>query len=165
MAFRVVPQIGVLPWRLAPHGHHLEVLVISRRSGSGWTLPKGHTEPGRTLREQAAIEAWEEAGIVRVRKSPMPEIGTLEMPRRGERLHIRMFLLQVDHLETQFPEAGQRRRRWVHPPELITLLPRDWHSVIDHALPMIHELVYEGGCDLATVPFAASHAPYAPRPA
>jgi 8-oxo-dGTP pyrophosphatase MutT (NUDIX family) len=40
----------------------IEFLLVQTRRGR-WTFPKGHTEPGLTTAQAAALEAFEEAGV------------------------------------------------------------------------------------------------------
>ena len=40
------------------------VCLITSSSGKRWLVPKGNLQKGRDLRETAAREAWEEAGLI-----------------------------------------------------------------------------------------------------
>jgi 8-oxo-dGTP pyrophosphatase MutT (NUDIX family) len=53
-------QVAAVCFRLKRRG--IEFLLV--RTGSGrWTFPKGGAEPGLTLAQSAAVEAFEEAGV------------------------------------------------------------------------------------------------------
>lgn len=51
---------------IAVHGGTAQIAIIARRNRAGrleWCLPKGHVEPGETLRQAAEREVAEETGI------------------------------------------------------------------------------------------------------
>jgi phosphohistidine phosphatase len=54
-------QSSVIPFRMA--GNKLEILITRSSQNKHWVVPKGIAEPGHTLQESAAKEAWEEAGV------------------------------------------------------------------------------------------------------
>src|SRR5438270_65110 len=60
---RSIVQYGALPWRRTPDGA-LEVLLITTRGTRRWIVPKGWADDGLDPREAAAIEAYEEAGVL-----------------------------------------------------------------------------------------------------
>ncbi len=55
-------QVGALPYRRREDGG-LEVLLVTTRGTGQWMVPKGWPMAGKSLREAAAQEAWEEAGV------------------------------------------------------------------------------------------------------
>lgn len=95
-----------------------DVLLITSRGTGRWVIPKGWPMRGKSLSVAAEIEAWEEAGV-------RGRIGTTEIgrfrynkTRKGVTpVEVRVFLLEADCLTADFPEAGQRRRRWFSPAE------------------------------------------------
>lgn len=109
-------QVAALCTRATPDGRGTQVLLVTSRGTGRWILPKGWPMAGRTLAEAAGQEAWEEAGV-RGTLDPAP-IGHfladkvtddgLSMPCRVE-----VFRLRVAEIRADFPEAGQRTRRWV----------------------------------------------------
>lgn len=95
-----------------------EVLLVTSRDTGRWVIPKGWPMEGRTLPGAAAQEAWEEAGV-RGRIRPA-EIGRFRYDKTQDRgysvpVELRVFLLTVDRLADDFPERGQRKRRWFAP--------------------------------------------------
>ena len=54
-------QVAALCWRTGLAG--LEVLLITSRHSKRWILPKGWLQPDLTAAENAAREAFEEAGV------------------------------------------------------------------------------------------------------
>lgn len=95
-----------------------EVLLITSRGTGRWVIPKGWPMAGKSLPAAAATEAWEEAGVT-------GQIGEAEIGRYSYdkdqdqgyavRVEVRVFLLEVADLGTDFAEAGQRLRRWFSP--------------------------------------------------
>ncbi len=69
----------------------------------------------KTASESAAIEAWEEAGVIgAVAEEPIGAFETLKFRDDGTwaRLAVDLFPLEVERLEESFPEKGQRVVRW-----------------------------------------------------
>lgn len=95
-----------------------EVLLITSRGSGRWILPKGWPMPGKTLAEAAAQEAWEEAGIRgRVESEPCGTYMTRKYAPAdvGRRSRVHVFRLHFESQEQVFPEAGERKLRWVTP--------------------------------------------------
>jgi 8-oxo-dGTP pyrophosphatase MutT (NUDIX family) len=55
-------QAGAIVVRAGKSGPRI-LLVTARRNPDNWIFPKGHVEPGETLRAAAVREAREEAGV------------------------------------------------------------------------------------------------------
>jgi len=131
----VLTQYGVIPVRPASGGA-LEILLITSRETRRWVVPRGNPIPGKSAPESAAQEAWEEAGII----GPVdPEaIGHYSYQKR-RRLGtavpavVHLFRMNVAEERDDWPEKGQRERRWfaaeegaaaVHEEELALLIRR-----------------------------------------
>lgn len=94
-----------------------EVLLITSRRSGRWIIPKGWPMEGKTPSESALIEAWEEAGVEGsvfnrclglfsyVKQMTEPELPCAAM----------VYPVKVKNLADDYPEAGQRRRRWLRP--------------------------------------------------
>lgn len=125
-------QVAALCYRGTAKG--TEVLLITSRESRRWILPKGWTMPGLSPAEAAAQEAWEEAGV----KGKLPK-GCAGLYRYDKVLEtgtdlpvtVAVFPIEVKKLEEDFPEKGQRKRKWfslkkastrVQEPELKKLL-------------------------------------------
>ena len=91
-----------------------EVLLITSRGSRRWILPKGWPMDGKTPGESAAIEAWEEAGVLG--KSDERCLGLFSYSKSLDDGILpclaMVFPLKVKSLEKDYPEARQRRRRW-----------------------------------------------------
>lgn len=93
-----------------------EILVITSRRSGRWIIPKGWPVDGKTPAAAAAQEAWEEAGVEgKVGAAPLglfsyrkTKEDTLDLPCVAV-----VYPLRVKKHYRQFPEAGQRKRRWV----------------------------------------------------
>ena len=116
-------QSGVLAYRVDSGGRHT-VLLISKRRSNGWGIPKGHLAPMLSLAQNAAKEAFEEAGIEgRIAKKAA---GVLHLHKHSG-LHPVVFevwvhLLEVTRELEEWPERAERRRRWVPPREAAEIL-------------------------------------------
>ncbi len=100
-------------------------MLISGRQPAGssqpvWVLPQGGVEPGQTPAEAAAAEAWEEAGVEgKVESGPFMfyeyEIGS-------GWCRVSVFRMRVEHEAGQWPERGERSRRWLPWRESISII-------------------------------------------
>jgi 8-oxo-dGTP pyrophosphatase MutT (NUDIX family) len=95
-----------------------EILLITSRRSKRWIVPKGWPMDGVTPGEAAMQEAWEEAGV----KGKAYErcLGLYSYNKTVERgvmlpCVAMVYPVRVRSLASEFPEAGQRRRKWYTP--------------------------------------------------
>jgi len=106
-------QCAALP--LSREGGEVRVLLVTSRETRRWVVPKGWVEKRTSPAEQAAQEAFEEAGIRgRIARTP---IGTYAYAKRlsggtSVTCEVEVYPLEVDTLLETWPEHGQRERRW-----------------------------------------------------
>lgn len=108
-------QVAALCTRAGADGGD-EVLLVTSRGTGRWILPKGWPMPGRSLAEAAAQEAWEEAGVRGTAEAEaLGSYDARKLTDGGLSLPctVNVYRLRVDALAEDFPEARQRRRRWV----------------------------------------------------
>jgi 8-oxo-dGTP pyrophosphatase MutT (NUDIX family) len=109
-------ESGVLAFRREGSGEPL-VLLISKRRSKKWGIPKGRAEPHLSLHENAAKEAFEEAGVIgyiapssvgmyRAEKS-----ATNSTTKRI--IEVWVYLLEVTETLPDWPEKAKRTTRWV----------------------------------------------------
>ncbi|WP_371225948.1 NUDIX hydrolase [Roseovarius sp. 2305UL8-3] len=109
-------QFSALCYRMV-RGRPEILLITSRRSGR-WILPKGWPMDGKTPSESAMIEAWEEAGVIgkvspkclglysyHKEISPEEDLPCVAM----------VYPIRVKSLASKYPEAGERKRKWLRP--------------------------------------------------
>ena len=104
-------QFAALPWRMAGDG--LEICLVTSRGRGRWILPKGWPMDGVTPAQAATIEAREEAGLL-----GQPEdrcLGLWSYVKSGAPHVAMVFPLRVDRVLDDWPERGQRRRKWFSP--------------------------------------------------
>jgi 8-oxo-dGTP pyrophosphatase MutT (NUDIX family) len=92
----------------------LVMLVTSRERGR-WVLPKGWTKKRLTGAQLAALEAYEEAGLIG--KVTRRSIGSYNyLKRMGDgsivACDVDVFPMKVSELLDDWPERSQRQRRW-----------------------------------------------------
>lgn len=110
-------QVAALCLRDGPAGR--EVLLVTSRGTGRWLLPKGW--PGRGLdgAGSALREAREEAGVARatVRPEPIGRYAAVKVGAGGlaEPCEVLVYEVRVDTLADDWPERGQRCRRWAAP--------------------------------------------------
>ena len=119
-------QTGALPWRIA-RGSKPEVMLVTGRRSGRWMIPKGWPMSGRSLADAAAREAFEEAGISGT-IDPNP-LGSFHHEKRSlfgtVDVEILVHLLAVDREFPEWPERGQRERKWFPVEEAATLVHSD----------------------------------------
>lgn len=108
-----VQQSAALPYSY--RNGRIELLLITSSGTGRWIIPKGHIEPGLTPAESAEAEALEEAGVIG--KLSARSIGSYLYSKRpergGDRCRVKVFALEVTRVLDDYPEAGQRARRWM----------------------------------------------------
>lgn len=105
-----IEQSGVIPYRI--QNGEIEVMLITSSTGKRWVIPKGLIEPDMTSPDSAAKEAWEEAGLLG--KVDPESIGTYEYYKSGYTCQVEVFLLKVQTVLENWPEASKRKRQWVN---------------------------------------------------
>jgi 8-oxo-dGTP pyrophosphatase MutT (NUDIX family) len=138
-------QFAALPFCVT--NSELRVMLITTRRKRRWSVPKGslirNTEPHHT----AALEAYEEAGLVgAVAKRALGSFK--HRKRKGERkrtMDVAVFPMKVHGQERWWPEKGEREAIWVsaekaarlvHKPELRRLIVR-FAAQADRALALV----------------------------
>jgi 8-oxo-dGTP pyrophosphatase MutT (NUDIX family) len=102
-------QSAVIPYRM--QNGEIEVLLITSFKRKRWVIPKGVIEPALSAGESAAHEAWEEAGLVG--QVSTSSIGSYDYDKWGGTCHVEVFLMLVEKVLDDWPEAGFRDRQWV----------------------------------------------------
>ena len=106
-----LPQAAAIPVRAG-----LVCLVTSRR-GRRLVVPKGRMEHGRTPKQIALQEAWEEAGLIGV-VNPRP-IGRYRYEKASSQFDVVVFIMEVTDVEGDWPECNRRSRHWMDPARAI----------------------------------------------
>jgi phosphohistidine phosphatase len=105
-----VAQAAAIPFRTDPQSGRLEVLMIRRRDGRKWGIPKGLVDPGLTHAEAAAVEAREEAGVLgRLSDEPL---GSFTYEKFGGTCLVQVFAMRVTRVLPHWDEERLRERRW-----------------------------------------------------
>jgi len=95
----------------------LQFLLVTSRGTRRWIIPKGWPMDGKTPAESAAQEAWEEAGVRGVVDSrPLGLYSyqkTLDEDEPDLPCVAMVYAVRVKTLSSVFPEAGERKRKWV----------------------------------------------------
>ncbi|MBD2385003.1 NUDIX hydrolase [Cylindrospermum sp. FACHB-282] len=106
---KVLKQSGVIPYRV--RDGKIEVLLITNRSRQDWVIPKGGICKGMSPSDSAAKEAWEEAGVIG--QVNTHQLGVYKYRKRGNTYCVNLFLLPVQLVLEDWPEASQRERQWL----------------------------------------------------
>lgn len=106
---KVFQQSGVIPYRIIEG--KLEILLITTRKRQGWVIPKGGLCKGMSPHDSAAKEAWEEAGVLG--RVTTEKLGNYQYRKRGNIYRVNLFLLPVEEILEDWPEATARERKWL----------------------------------------------------
>lgn len=107
-------QFAALCYRVRKN--KVQVLMITSRGTQRWIVPKGWPMDGVTPAASAAQEAWEEAGV---RGAPDDRcLGIFSYSKDADDLGAlpclaMVYAVKVETLADDYPEAGQRRRKWM----------------------------------------------------
>jgi 8-oxo-dGTP pyrophosphatase MutT (NUDIX family) len=74
-------------------------------------IPKGGLCKGMSPHESAAKEAWEEAGVLG--RVTTEKFGNYKYRKRGNIYRVNLFLLPVEEVLEDWPEATARERKWL----------------------------------------------------
>lgn len=107
-------------------GDKTQVLLVTSRGTGRWIIPKGWPIRGLASSQAALQEAWEEAGVQNsiAAKDPIGSYDYDKELKNGLPIPIEtlVYPVAVDTLAADFPEVGQRERRWVTPLEAANLV-------------------------------------------
>ena len=120
-------QVGVLP---VTDENETKVALVTTRSGSRWTFPKGRVEEGRCDREVAEEEAYEEAGLVGEVQSLYQEFGI----SFGSSDKLRLYRMDISKLLEHWPERDERKRVLVSIQQAEELLGDDLRACLKQML-------------------------------
>ncbi len=94
----------------------VKVLMITSRRTGRWIIPKGWPADGKTPIEAAMTEAWEEAGVEgRVTGDCLGLFSYQKNVNDDDDLPCvaMVYPLKVKSVASNYPEKGQRKRRWM----------------------------------------------------
>ena len=130
-------QIAALPVINGPDGR-LRVMIVTSRDTGRWIIPKGWTMKGKSDRQAAAQEAFEEAGVEGEisRKS----IGSFRYDKLLDcgdvtPCKVDVYRLDVTRWVNNWPEGDERRRLWCLPDEAAERLQEPELKDIVRSLP------------------------------
>lgn len=116
-------QFGALVYRVV--NDKTQVLLITSRGTRRWIIPKGWPMAGKTPAAAAAQEAWEEAGVEgKVFDTCLglyPYMKAVDAKTTLPVL-VMVYPLKAKNLASKFPEAGERRRKWLSPKKAASLV-------------------------------------------
>nr|WP_255569325.1 NUDIX hydrolase [Neoroseomonas alba] len=103
----------------------IHVMLITTRGRGHWVIPKGWAEKGVAPHDLAAREAYEEAGLLgRAQEEPLGVYCSRKRLPNGRRVtcQVEVYALAVEARAEDWPERGQRRKRWVPAEEAAELV-------------------------------------------
>jgi 8-oxo-dGTP pyrophosphatase MutT (NUDIX family) len=134
-------QFGAIPYRRTGEGLAF-LLVTSRRTGR-WIFPKGGRIAWLSPAACAAQEAYEEGGVEgTIAAEPVGTYrGVKQRPSGETEIEVEMFPLEVELVLDDWPERGQRRRRWASLEETCILVSEPG------LLPLVRAVAVRAGED------------------
>lgn len=123
---------STVPYRVNHKG--IEILLVTSRGKRDWIFPKGRLDEGDSIHKAAERETWEEAGILgHVDSEPF---AVYLQPRSYGFDSVRVFLMPVKQELEDWPEKGERKRKWVPLDRLRKTLKKE---VLIELVPAIHQ--------------------------
>jgi len=107
-------QFGALCYRI--RDGKVQILLITSRGSGRWIIPKGWPMDGETPAKAAATEAFEEAGVEGKVSNICLGIYSYskDLPKSDNTpIVVAVFPFKVKNMLKKYPEAGQRKRKWV----------------------------------------------------
>jgi 8-oxo-dGTP pyrophosphatase MutT (NUDIX family) len=107
-------QFAALCWKRDDDGK-IRVCLVTSRMTQRWILPKGWPMADKTPSQAAAIEAWEEAGLVGIVSEHCLGVYSDRkvLPTRRLPVVVMVYPLEVTEEHDVFPEHTQRTRAWM----------------------------------------------------
>lgn len=133
---KIRTQYAALPFTTRD-GQPLVMLITSRETRR-WIIPKGWPEKRTAPHALAAREAYEEAGLVgRVGERPFATFWYEKRLKSGRTTTcvVETYLFEVERELDEWPEKGQRERRWMTPAEAAGLVTESGLTEILLSLP------------------------------
>lgn len=131
-------QFGALPFRIK--NGKVQVLLITSRGTGRWIIPKGWPMHGATPAGAAATEAYEEAGVEGLPYHTVVGFYSYAKTHENEKLPIvvAVFPIKVRKLLNDWPEVGQRKRKWMSQKKAAKLLTEpELRQIVKHFDPRI----------------------------
>lgn len=117
-------QVAALCCRETEKG--LRVLMVTSRGSGRWIIPKGWPIAGKDGGQTALQEAWEEAGVEQghVEGDPIGAFSYDKELKTGLPVPVQTFVYTIRDVELSdtYPEAHQRRRKWVSPKDAANMV-------------------------------------------
>lgn len=98
------------------------VCLVTGRSSKNWIIPTGKHETKLSKRQVAALEAFEEAGVVGKIDSRFSTRVDSRSPGGKRKREIVLYRMTVKKVFKDWPEKNERRRKWAKPEELFRQL-------------------------------------------
>jgi 8-oxo-dGTP pyrophosphatase MutT (NUDIX family) len=109
-------ESGVLAFRRESNGEPV-ILLISKKRSKKWGIPKGKVLPVLSFPENAAKEAFEEAGVIgHISPSSVGMFRAKKQmanPLLNQIIEVWVYLLEVTETLPDWPEKAKRTTRWV----------------------------------------------------
>jgi len=119
----VSTQFGALCYRV--RNDKVQILLITSRRSGRWLIPKGWPMHNHTPVDAATREAFEEAGVEgKTTPTCLGIYSYLKETEDGNRQTcvVALFPLKVKRMLRDYPEAGQRKRKWLSPKKAAALV-------------------------------------------
>ena len=105
-----VAQAAAIPVRTDAETGRLQVLMIRRRDGRKWGIPKGLVDPGLNHPQAAKMEALQEAGI----EGPLSDepLGHFIYEKSQGTCLVQVYAMRVRRTHEHWDEEKLREREW-----------------------------------------------------
>lgn len=101
-------QSGLLPFK--KEKDQIYFLLITSRKSKKWIIPKGYIDSSLTPFESAQKEAYEEAGVICKNNENL--VGEWRIQKKYGKNIVVVYCAEVVKELVQYPEKGEREKRW-----------------------------------------------------
>ncbi|QRE00197.1 hypothetical protein [Burkholderia phage BCSR5] len=126
---------GVIAYQFADEGQ-IEVVLVKKTNGRGWTFPKGGVELFQSDATNATKEAYEEAGIIGAIES---KLGFYRYTKDDVKQHVVLFQMRIAMLLDDYPESEIRKRQVCLYDEAVELLDKDNRKLLDELIENLQQ--------------------------
>jgi phosphohistidine phosphatase len=115
------PQSAVIPFLVKKK--RFKILIITSVKSKQWIFPKGIIEKKMTPQDSALQEAKEEAGVEG--EVLNIKLGEYSYQKWGGICHVIVHPMHVTRVLEDWPEAGERKRKWVSIEKAANLIKKE----------------------------------------
>ncbi|MGD2118191.1 MAG: hypothetical protein PVG66_07525 [Chromatiales bacterium] len=109
-------RVAVIP--VIKHNKRSKIYLVTCRENCKWIIPTGKHEKRLSDKKVAALEAYEEAGVIGKLDKSFRKSLLVQSPGGKKKRRLKLYLIKVEKSYKKWPEDKQRKRKRVAADEL-----------------------------------------------